>query len=32
MNVGVDIDLIYLAANTRLVLGADDPDKARAAV
>lgn len=29
---GVNIDLIYLAANTRLVIGADDLDKARAAV
>ena len=29
---GVNIDLIYIAANTRLVIGADDLDKARAAV
>ncbi len=29
---GVNIDLIYVAANTRLVIGADDLDKARAAV
>lgn len=29
---GVNIDLIYLAANTRLVIGADDLDRARAAV
>jgi len=28
---GVNIDLIYLATNTRLVIGADDLDKARAA-
>jgi len=30
--VGVNIDLIYLAANTRLVISADDLDKARTAV
>ncbi len=29
---GVNIDLIYLATNTRLVIGADDLHKARAAV
>jgi len=29
---GGNIDLIYLAANTLLVIGADDLDKARAAV
>ncbi len=29
---GVNIDLIYLAAKTRLVIGADDLDKARTAV
>ena len=29
---GVNVDLIYLAANTRLVIGADDLHKARAAV
>jgi len=29
---GVNIDLIYLAANTQLVIGADDLDKARAAI
>jgi hypothetical protein len=29
---GADLDLVYLAATTRLVLGADDLDKARAAV
>ena len=31
-NAGVNVDLVYLAANNRLVLGADDLDKARAAV
>jgi len=31
-NVGVNIDLIYLATNTRLVIGADDLDKARSAI
>jgi len=31
-NAGVNIDLVYLATNTRLVIGADDLDKARAAV
>ena len=31
-NAGVNIDLVYAASNTRLVLGADDLDKARAAV
>jgi hypothetical protein len=29
---GVNIDLVYLATNTRLVIGADDLDKARSAV
>ena len=29
---GVNIDLIYVVANTRLVIGADDLDRARAAV
>ena len=29
---GVNIDLMYLATNTRLVIGVDDLDKARAAV
>jgi len=29
---GANVDLIYLAANTRLVIGADDLHKARAAV
>jgi len=31
-NAGVNIDLVYLATNTRLVVGADDLDKARAAI
>jgi hypothetical protein len=31
-NAGVNIDLAYVASNNRLVLGADDLDKARAAV
>ena len=31
-NAGVNIELVYLATNTRLVIGADDLDKARAAV
>jgi hypothetical protein len=31
-NAGVNIDLVYLATNSRLVIGADDLDKARAAV
>lgn len=31
-NAGVNIDLCYLATNTRLVIGADDLDKARAAL
>jgi len=31
-NAGVNIDVTYLAMNTRLVLGADDLDKARALV
>ncbi len=31
-NAGVNIDLIYAATNTRLVIGADDLDKARTAV
>ncbi len=30
--VGVNIDLIYIAANTRLVIGADDLGKARSAI
>ncbi len=29
---GVNVDLVYVAARTRLVIGADDIDKARAAV
>ncbi|MFB0536425.1 MAG: ACT domain-containing protein [Anaerolineae bacterium] len=31
-NAGANIDLVYLATNSRLVIGADDLDKARAAV
>jgi len=31
-NAGVNIELVYLATNTRLVIGADDLDQARAAV
>ena len=31
-NAGVNVDRAYMAANNRLVLGADDVDKARAAV
>ena len=31
-NAGVNIELIYLAANTKLVIGVDDLDTARAAV
>ena len=31
-NAGANIDLVYLATNNRLVIGADDLDKARAAV
>jgi len=31
-NAGVNIELVYLAANTRLVIGVDDLDTARAAV
>ena len=31
-NAGVDINLVYLATNTRLVIGADDLDKASAAI
>jgi len=31
-NAGVNIDLAYIASNTRLVLGADDLEKARAAI
>ncbi len=31
-NVGVNIDLIYLAENNRIVLGVDDMDKARSAL
>ena len=29
---GVNIDLVYVAANTRLVIGADNLDKARSAI
>jgi hypothetical protein len=31
-NAGVNVDLAYLATNTRLVIGADDLDKASAAL
>lgn len=31
-NAGVNIELVYLAASTRLVIGVDDLDAARAAV
>jgi len=31
-NAGVNIDLVYAATNTRVVIGADDLDKARAAI
>jgi hypothetical protein len=31
-NAGVNIDLVYLAAGNRLVLGVDDIDRARAAL
>lgn len=31
-NAGVNIELVYLAANTKLVIGVDDLDAARAAV
>ena len=31
-NAGLNTDLLYLATNSRLVLGVDDLDKARAAV
>jgi hypothetical protein len=31
-NAGVNIDLAYIASNTRLVFGADDLDKLRAAL
>jgi len=31
-NAGVNIDLVYAATNTQVVIGADDLDKARAAV
>jgi len=31
-NAGVNIELVYLATNTRLVIGTDDLEKARAAV
>lgn len=31
-NAGVNVDLVYAAANNRLILGTDDLDKARAAV
>lgn len=31
-NAGVNIDLIYLAENNRIVLGVDDLDKARSAL
>ncbi|MDQ3985336.1 MAG: amino acid-binding protein [Actinomycetota bacterium] len=28
-DAGVNVDLLYLASNTRVVLGCDDPDKGR---
>jgi hypothetical protein len=31
-NAGINSDLVYLATNTRLVVGADDLDKARAVI
>jgi hypothetical protein len=31
-NAGVNVNLLYLATRTRLVIGADDPDAARAAL
>ncbi len=31
-NAGINIDLVYLATNTRLAVGADDLDKARAVI
>jgi hypothetical protein len=31
-NAGVNLELVYLAAGTRLVIGADDLEKARAAM
>ena len=31
-DAGVNLDLVYVAANNRLVIGADDLDKARAAL
>ena len=31
-NAGINIDLVYLATNTRLVVGTDDLDKARAVI
>jgi hypothetical protein len=31
-SAGINIDLVYLATNTRLVIGADDLDKARAII
>jgi len=31
-NEGVNLDLVYLATNTQLVIGADDLDKASAAI
>ncbi len=31
-DAGVNVDLLYVATNTRLVIGADDIEKARAAV
>jgi hypothetical protein len=31
-NAGVNIDLVYAATKTRVIIGADDLDKARAAV
>jgi len=31
-NAGVNVDLVYVDSNSRLVIGADDLDKARAAV
>ncbi len=31
-DAGINIDLVYLSTNTRLVIGADDLDKARAVI
>jgi len=31
-DAGINIDLVYVASNSRLVIGADDLDKARAAL